>query len=68
MARRSGSRSAFALGSIALALALGYVISWSLIGPVKEIETRLDQIAAGDFTQRVCRYAIATSSARSQPT
>jgi signal transduction histidine kinase len=43
----------FALGSIALALALGYVISWSLIGPVKEIEARLSQIAAGDFTQRL---------------
>ena len=43
----------FALGSIALALALGYVISWSLVGPVKEIEARLNQIAAGDFTQRV---------------
>ena len=40
---------AFALGSIALALALGYAISWSLIGPVKEIEARLDQVAAGDF-------------------
>jgi signal transduction histidine kinase len=44
---------AFALGSIVLALLLGYVISWSLIGPVQEIEARLDQVAAGDFTQRV---------------
>jgi signal transduction histidine kinase len=44
---------AFALGSIALALALGYVISWSMIGPVKEIEARLNRIAAGDFAQRV---------------
>jgi signal transduction histidine kinase len=44
---------AFALGSIALALGLGYAISWSLVGPVKEIETRLNQVAAGDFTQRV---------------
>ena len=43
----------FALGSIALALALGYAISWSLVGPVKEIETRLDEVAAGDFTRRV---------------
>jgi signal transduction histidine kinase len=43
----------FALGSILLALGLGYVISWSLIEPVNEIETRLRQIAAGDFTQRV---------------
>jgi len=44
---------AFALGSIVLALGLGYAISWSLIGPVKEIEARLSQIAAGDFTQRL---------------
>jgi signal transduction histidine kinase len=44
---------AFALGSIVLALALGYAISWSLIGPVKEIEARLNQVAAGDFTHRV---------------
>jgi signal transduction histidine kinase len=43
----------FALGSIALALALGYAISWSLVGPVKEIETRLDEVAAGDFSRRV---------------
>ena len=44
---------AFALGSIALALGLGYVISWSLIGPVKEIESGLNQVAAGNFTHRV---------------
>jgi len=44
---------AIALCTIALALALGYTISWSLVGPVKEIEGRLNQVAAGDFTQRV---------------
>jgi signal transduction histidine kinase len=44
---------AFALGSIALALALGYAISWSLIGPVKQIEAQLDRVGAGDFTPRV---------------
>jgi signal transduction histidine kinase len=44
---------AFALGSIALALGLGYAISWSLVGPVKEIEARLSEVAAGDFTRRV---------------
>ena len=44
---------AFALGSIVLALVLGYAISWSVVGPVKQIEAQLDQIAAGDFTQRV---------------
>ncbi|RUW00356.1 MAG: GAF domain-containing protein [Mesorhizobium sp.] len=43
----------FAVGSILLALGLGYIISWSLIEPVKKIETRLSQIAAGDFAQRV---------------
>jgi signal transduction histidine kinase len=43
----------FALGSVALALALGYAISWSVLGPVKKIETQLNQVAAGDFTQRV---------------
>jgi signal transduction histidine kinase/DNA-binding NarL/FixJ family response regulator len=44
---------AFALGSIVLALILGYVMSLSLIGPVTEVEARLKQIAAGDFSQRV---------------
>src|SRR5262245_3443676 len=44
---------AFALASIALALGLGYVISWSIVRPVKEIEARLEQLSAGDFTQRV---------------
>src|SRR3990172_3065508 len=43
----------FAVGSIGLALLLGYAISWSLIGPVKLIDTRLRQIASGDFSQRV---------------
>jgi signal transduction histidine kinase len=43
----------FAMGSIMLALGLGYVISWSLVEPVKKIEARLGQIAAGDFKQRV---------------
>ncbi len=43
----------FAVGSILLALGLGYIISWSLIEPVKKIETRLRQIAAGEFDQQV---------------
>jgi signal transduction histidine kinase len=43
----------FALGSSVLALILGYAISASLIGPVTEVEARLSQIAAGDFSQRV---------------
>jgi len=45
--------AAFVLGSIILALILGYAISSSLVGPVTEIEARLKQIAAGDFSQRV---------------
>jgi signal transduction histidine kinase len=43
----------FAVGSIALALVLGHAISWSLIAPVQQMETRLEQIASGDFTQAV---------------
>lgn len=43
----------FALGSVGLALGLGYALSWSLIGPVKQMDARLRQIAAGDFSQRV---------------
>jgi signal transduction histidine kinase/DNA-binding response OmpR family regulator len=44
---------AFALGAIVLALILGRTISLSLIGPIREIGTRLDEIASGDFAQRV---------------
>ncbi|HTW21510.1 MAG TPA: HAMP domain-containing sensor histidine kinase [Mycobacteriales bacterium] len=36
--------------SVALALGLGLIISWSLIGPILRTETRLAEIAAGDFT------------------
>jgi signal transduction histidine kinase/DNA-binding response OmpR family regulator len=43
----------FALGAIALALILGRTISLSLIGPLREIDRRLNEIASGDFTQRV---------------
>jgi signal transduction histidine kinase/DNA-binding response OmpR family regulator len=43
----------FVLGAIALALFLGRTISWSLIGPIREIDARLSEIATGDFTQRV---------------
>jgi signal transduction histidine kinase len=44
----------FALGSIVLALILGYAISSSLIGPVTEIESQLNHVGAGDFSKRVC--------------
>jgi signal transduction histidine kinase/CheY-like chemotaxis protein len=43
----------FALGAIALALILGRAISLSLIGPIREIDARLHEIASGDFTQRL---------------
>jgi len=43
----------FALASIVLALILGRTISLSLIGPIREIDTRLNEIAAGDFSQQV---------------
>jgi signal transduction histidine kinase len=41
------------LGSIVLALVLGYAISWSVIVPVRRMEARLRAIAAGDFSRRV---------------
>ena len=39
----------FAVGSIGLALVLGYAFSWSLIGPVTKMDARLKQIASGTF-------------------
>jgi signal transduction histidine kinase len=39
--------------SIALALLLGYVLSGSIVGPVRRMETRLAAIASGDFTGHV---------------
>ena len=44
---------AFALGSIMLAVVLGYAISRSLIQPLAQVETRLKQIAGGDFSQHL---------------
>jgi signal transduction histidine kinase/DNA-binding response OmpR family regulator len=43
----------FAVGSIGLALLLGYAISWSLIGPVQRMDIQSRQIASGDFSQRI---------------
>jgi signal transduction histidine kinase len=43
----------FAVGSIGLALVLGYAISWSLIWPVNLMDNRLRLIASGDLSQRV---------------
>jgi signal transduction histidine kinase len=44
---------AFAVGSTALALILGYAISWSVVGPVQKMEARFEEIAAGNFSQRI---------------
>jgi len=44
---------AVAVASILLALALGYIISWSLIGPIRRMESRLAAIASGDFSGHV---------------
>ena len=44
---------AFALGSIILALGLGYIFSWSIIGPLTQIAQGLRQVAAGEFGGRV---------------
>jgi len=42
-----------AVGSVGLALALGYALSWSLIGPVTRMDAQFQQIAQGDFSPRV---------------
>jgi len=36
-----------------LALLLGYVLSWSVVGPIRQIEARLGDITSGDFTGHV---------------
>src|SRR5213078_2035597 len=42
-----------AAGAIVLALLLGFVLSWSLIGPIQRIGARLAAIASGDFSGHV---------------
>jgi HAMP domain-containing protein len=42
-----------AAGAVALALLLGYFLSWSLIGPIQRIVGRLAGIASGDFSRHV---------------
>jgi signal transduction histidine kinase len=44
---------AVSAGSVVLALALGLVLSWSLIGPIQRTETRLEEIATGNFAGRL---------------
>ena len=43
----------FGIGSIVLALVLGYAISWSVIRPVKQMEARFNEMASGDFSGRI---------------
>jgi signal transduction histidine kinase len=43
----------FAVGSVGLALVLGYALSWSLIGPVTRMDVQFQRIAQGDFSQHV---------------
>jgi signal transduction histidine kinase len=52
----ANSRNLFigvAAGAIVLALLLGFVLSWSLIGPIQRIDSRLAGVASGDFTGHV---------------
>ena len=42
-----------ALGAIVLAMLLGFVLSWSVIGPIQRIDARLAAIASGDFSGHV---------------
>jgi signal transduction histidine kinase len=52
----ASSRNLFigvAVGAIVLALLLGFVLSWSLIGPIQRIDSRLAAVASGDFSKHV---------------
>ena len=42
-----------AVGSIVLALVLGLLLSWSVVDPIRRIETRVEAIASGDFSTHV---------------
>ncbi|MEK6191896.1 MAG: HAMP domain-containing sensor histidine kinase [Chloroflexota bacterium] len=44
---------AVAAVSVVLALLLGYILSWSLVGPIRRMQTRLAAIASGDFSGHV---------------
>jgi signal transduction histidine kinase len=44
---------AVAVGSIVLALLLGYALALSLTGPIRQMEARLEAIASGDFSGHV---------------
>jgi signal transduction histidine kinase len=52
----TSSRNLFigvAAGAIVLALLLGFVLSWSVIGPIQRIDSRLAAIASGNFSGHV---------------
>ncbi len=52
----ASSRALFigvAAGALVLALSLGFILSWSLIGPIQRINSRLASIASGDFSGHV---------------
>ena len=52
----ASSRALFigvAAAALVLALLLGFILSWSLIGPIQNIDGRLAAIASGDFEGRV---------------
>jgi signal transduction histidine kinase len=42
-----------AAGALVLALLLGFILSWSLVGPIQSIDGRLAAIASGDFEGHV---------------
>jgi len=44
---------AVAITSIILALLLGYILSWSIVGPIRRMQARLAAIASGDFSGHV---------------
>ncbi len=44
---------AVALAAILLALLLGLVLSWAVIGPIRRIQGRLAGISSGDFSEHV---------------
>jgi signal transduction histidine kinase len=43
----------FAIAAVLLAWLCGFVISWSFIGPVREVQGFLGKVAAGDFSGRM---------------
>ncbi len=66
----ASSRALFigvAAGALVLALLLGFILSWSLIGPIQSIDGRLAAIASGDFSG-ASMSRTATSWARWAPT